>query len=121
MTLSEIARRIEAARPGTLPPRLWPGTPSELWTWCAHDRAIEISLHDDLARFTLIGAMVMATDAIRGDGVWYVDAPVGRLLHESQEVVCETDTIEFADSDHGNDPLLSLLAAFEAVHAKEAT
>jgi hypothetical protein len=110
MTLSEIARRIEALRPGTLPPHLWPGTPSELWTWCAHDRSIEIALHDDIARLTLIGAMVMAVSETRHLRRMIGDVFAWQL---GSDYRC---TIHF-DRDHANDPLLSLLAAFEAVHA----
>ncbi len=109
MTISEIARRIEELRPGTLPRLLSVGTES-LWTNCADSPKFVARLPDDIARATLIGAMVMATKAARDSYGW------GVMVDRSGDAWCDQ---VFNDSDHSDDPLLSLLAAFEAVYAKE--
>ena len=115
MTLSEIARRIEEIRAGTLPRLLSVGTES-LWTNCADSPKFVARLPDDIARHMLIGAMVMAMGAKRlnFDPLW--ERP-GWAAPKSVVGGC-VSAVEF-DSDHGNDPLRSLLAAFERVYAKE--
>lgn len=117
MTISEIARRIEALRPGTLPKsyaqRL---LHDKFGAFAAATGTLPCpQLPDDIARDMLIGAMVMATKARRGENGWEVVCLVrndfgGTAFH----------TIYLPDSDHGNDPLRSLLAAFERVYATEA-
>lgn len=113
MTLAEIARRIEAIRPGTLPRLLSVGTES-LWTNCADSPEFVARLPDDIARHMLIGAMVMATKASRA----FTEADDD----SEDEFIYGWSVGSFTiwDSDHGKDELRSLLAAFEAVYAKEA-
>lgn len=113
MTLSEIARRIEEIRVGTLPPEFIESFLADGWAWCSPDRSIEIPLPDDLARHMLIGAMVMATKASRA----FTEADDD----SEDEFIYGWSVGSFTiwDSDHGNDPLRSLLAAFERVYAKE--
>lgn len=114
MTLSEIARRIEEIRAGTLPSSI-----ADTLGWIAFEDPNEfnrdVPLPHDIARHMLIGAMVMATGARRGEGGWSITLPW--LIGHAEAFRLKS----FLDSDHGNDPLRSLLAAFERVFAKEAT
>lgn len=116
MTLSEIARWIEEIRPKTLPESIGHNEAGI----CTHvDRGAAGLrygvLPDDIARHMLIGAMVMATGAKRVGGAWSLTMPC--QVGDARAFCLNL----FLDSDHGNDPLRSLLAAFEAVYAKEAT
>jgi len=108
LTLSEIARRIEAARPGTLPTsiRIDDGQIVQRST----QSLLRDVIRDDIARHMLIGAMVMATGARRGEGGWSITLPW--LIGHAEAFRLKS----FLDSDHGNDPLRSLLAAFERVY-----
>jgi len=112
MTLSEIARRIEEIRAGTLPSSI-----ADTLGWIAFEDPNEfnrdVPLPHDIARHMLIGAMVMATKASRA----FTEADDD----SEDEFIYGWSVGSFTiwDSDHGNDPLRSLLAAFERVYAKE--
>jgi len=116
VTLSEIARRIEEIRPGSLPKSLFVnyGELRLVWSRCVEPdgttSAASVPLPDDIARATLGWAMVMAMRAKRDSCGWII------LAHQPPDGWCDQ---HFADLDHGNDPLRSLLAAFERVYAKE--
>ncbi len=120
MTLAEIARRIEQIRPKTLPESICRDClcanhegHEESRHVCLNfiDHPLDTPLHDDIARLTLIGAMVMAIpNHVQRDasaGIWTIAMPLY--------------PVSKSDCYHANDPLLSLLAAFEAVYEKEAT
>lgn len=120
MTLSEIARRIEEIRPGTLPESVWTEIDSEGRWMLVESRWNDNRMNDgdqevadDIARHMLIGAMVMATGAKRVGGAWSLTMPC--QVGDARAFCLNL----FLDSDHGNDPLRSLLAAFERVYAKE--
>ncbi len=106
LTCADVARRIEAAMPGTLRPYIQIGD-GRLWSHCSTFSGNSVVMHEQLAEWALIGAMVMATNARRNTDEWSI--PV--VPPEDQP--WWEDMRTFADSDHANDPLLSLLAAFE--------
>jgi hypothetical protein len=106
-TLTEIAADIRKHAPGLLPTSIYDGG-KHLWTRCATNPESFALLPDDTARHVLGFAMVMDQGIGRlpksdYDG-WIVDTTLSDSVERTAKM--------FLDSDHGNDPLLSLYDAW---------
>lgn len=105
-TLTTIAAAIRRHSPGAVPDsiRLLNGTTLVRDNaWGGHT-----VVHDDIARHVLIAAMTLALpflvrDERNGAMCWGIDDPKDGVR------------TWFADSDHNNDPLLSLYSAWKCV------
>jgi hypothetical protein len=107
-TLTEIAAEIRKHAPGAMPESLHtgpagPGFFSESTTGREKLRL----LPDYIARHVLIAAMVMDMGVQRE---WSIDGEAEYWWHAYSPAL--DDGKDFPDSDHGNDPLLSLYAAW---------
>jgi hypothetical protein len=99
-TLTEIAAEIRKHAPGAMTP----GLTIEDHYGIPTLHSFGVYLHGDIARHVLGFAMVM------GGGISRFEEPHGwtAQIEEPESVTAE----HFLDSDHGNDPLLSLYAAW---------